>query len=312
MIISGSFDRRIRLWDIETRQASGEPLRGHTVSVCALAVSPDGTKFASGGGDGRILIWNSATRNLATEPIQAYWNKIDCISFSPDGARIASTAGKMIKIWDVETAKLVMDIELPNQAKQVAFSPEGSRIAAVSSFDHIVRILDAKMGTLAVSPMAGHTDGLLSVAWFPDGQRLITASRDRTIRLWSSETGYQMGQELGGHQAWTVQVTVSSDGKLIAALSGDCIRLWNAITLDQILLVLKRDSPVLCMAISAGTRFIAGGSGDKKVFLWDIESITRHDCESRPSDTLRLVNQEYVSRAIPALILLDAYKLLTE
>ncbi|OJA17479.1 hypothetical protein AZE42_03913 [Rhizopogon vesiculosus] len=300
-IISGSFDRRIRLWDVETGQASGEPLRGHKVSVCTVAASPDGTKFVSGGGDGRILIWNAATRNLATEPIQACWNKVDCISFSPDSASIASTAGKMIKIWDVETAKLMMEIELPNHAKQVAFSPEGSRIAAVSSYDHTVRILDAKTGALAVSPMAGHSDGLLSVAWFPNGQRLITASRDRTIRLWSSETGCQIGHALGGHPASTVQVAVSSDGKFIAALGGESIRLWNAITLDPILLVLKHDSPVLCMAISADARFIAGGSSDKRVFLWDIESITRQDCESRPSETLRLENQEYRTTASPNL-----------
>ncbi|OAX38253.1 WD40 repeat-like protein [Rhizopogon vinicolor AM-OR11-026] len=292
-IISGSYDRRIRLWDVETGQASGEFLRGHKVAVCAVAVSPDGTKFVSGGGDGRILIWNAATRSLATEPIEAYWNRVDCISFSPDSASIASTAGKMIKIWDVETAKLMMEIELQNHAKQVAFSPEGSRIAAVSSYDHTVRILDAKTGALAVSPMAGHSDGLLSVAWFPNGQCLITASRDRTIRLWSSETGCQIGHALGGHPAPTVQVAVSSDGKFIAALGGESIRLWNAITLDPILLVLKHDSPVLCMTISADARFIAGGSGDKRVFLWDIESITRQDCESRPSETLRLESQEY-------------------
>ncbi|KAG1840727.1 WD40 repeat-like protein, partial [Suillus subalutaceus] len=254
MIVSGSYDRRIRLWDIRSGQASGEPLRGHKVSVNVVAVSPDGTMIVSGGGDGRILIWNATTRNLATEPIQAYRNKIDSISFSPDSASIASVAGTTIKIWDVGTAKLIMDIESPNSERQVVFSPEGGRIAAVSHIapgEQTLRIWDVKTGKpAAVSPIAGHTGGLLSVAWFPNGQRLVTTSLDRTIRLWISETGCQVGHSL--HVAWMANhVAVSSDGKLIVARCGDnSIRLWNAITLDQIKLVLQHVEPVLCIAIS--------------------------------------------------------------
>ncbi|KAG2035261.1 WD40-repeat-containing domain protein [Suillus americanus] len=298
MIISGSYDRRIRFWDIGSGQASGEPLRGHKVSVSMVAVSPDGTMFVSGGGDGRILIWNATTRTLATEPIQAHWNRIDSISFSPNSASIASIAGAIIKIWDVGTAKLIMDIESPTSERQVAFSPEGGRIAAVSHIapdEQTLRIWDVKTGKpAAVSPITGHTGGLLSVAWFPNGQRLVTASLDRTIRLWISETGCQVGHSLGGHAAWMANlVAVSSDGKLIVALCGDnSIRLWNAITLDQIKLVLHHVEPVLCVAISADIRFIVGGCGDKKVCLWNIESITHHKYNSKPLPTLGPENQQ--------------------
>ncbi|KAG2149065.1 WD40-repeat-containing domain protein, partial [Suillus bovinus] len=278
MIISGSYDRRIRLWDVGSGQASGEPIRGHKVSVNVVAVSPDGTMFVSGGGDGKILIWNATTRTLATAPIQAHLNSINSISFSPDSATIASIAGRMIKIWDVATAKLIIDIESPISERQVAFSPEGSRIAAVSLIapeQEKLRIWDVKTGKpAAVSPITGHTGALLSVAWYPNGQRLVTASLDRTIRVWISETGHQEGRSLGGDPTWMSDyVAVSSDGELIAALCGDhSIRLWNAITLDQINVLLQHAEPVLCMAISADTRFIVAGSGDSKVCLWNIES----------------------------------------
>jgi len=302
MIISGSYDRRIRLWDIGSGQASGEALRGHKVSVDVVAVSPDGTMFVSGGGDGKILIWNTTTRNLATEPIQAHQNKINSISFSPDSAFIASIAGPTIKIWDVGTAKPIMNIKSPTSERQVAFSPEGGRIATISHIapdEQTLRIWDVKTGKpAAVSPIAGHTGGLLSVAWFPNAQRLVTASLDRTIRLWISETGCQVGHSLGGDATWMAhQVAVSSDGKLIVALCGDkSIRLWDATTLDQIKLVLHHAEPVLCMAISADIRFIAGGCSDKKVCLWNIESITQHKYNSKPLPTLKPENQQDVSR----------------
>ncbi|KAG1775912.1 WD40 repeat-like protein [Suillus placidus] len=220
IIISGSYDCRIHLWDVGSGQELGEPLQGHKVSVTVVAVSPDGTMFVSGGRDGRILIWNATTRNLATEPCQAHSNRIDSISFSPDSATIASIAGTQIKIWDVGTAKLITDIESPTHECQVVFSPEGGRIAAMT---RCCKIWDAKTGKPAVvSSIAGHTGGLLSVAWFPNGQCLVTALLDRTICLWISETGCQVGHSLGGHATFMAnQVVVSSDGKLIVALCGN-------------------------------------------------------------------------------------------
>jgi WD40 repeat protein len=258
--------------------------------------------FVSGGGDGKILIWNATTRKLATEPIQAHSRKIDSISFSPDSTIIASLAGTKIKLWNVRTAKLIMDIESPSQERQAVFSPEGGRIATVSHIApdaQMLRIWDAKTGKPAsVSPIAGHTGGLLSVAWFPNGQRLVTASLDRTIRVWISETGCQVGHSLGGHATWMAnQVAVSSDGKLIAALCNvDSIRLWNAITLDQIKLVLQHVESVLCIAISDDIRFIVGGCGDNKVCLWNIEGIAERECNSGPLPTLERENQQDVRR----------------
>ncbi|KAG2741385.1 hypothetical protein P692DRAFT_20866383 [Suillus brevipes Sb2] len=161
--------------------------------------------------------------------------------------------------------------------------------------EQMIRIWDAKTGKpAAVSPIAGHTGGLLSVAWFPNGQRLVTASFDRTIRLWISETGCQVGHSLGGQASWMAnQVAVSSDGNLIAALCGvDSIRLWNAITLDQIKIVLQHVESVLCMAVSADVRFIAGGCGDNKVCLWNIEGITQRKYDSEPLPTLEPENQQ--------------------
>jgi WD40 repeat protein len=101
------------------------------------------------------------------------------------------------------------------------------------------------------------------------------------------------------------QVAVSSDGKLIAALCGvDSIRLWNAITLDQIKTVLQHAEPVLCMAVSADVRFIAGGCGDNKVCLWNIEGITQRKYNSEPLPTLEPDNQPDVSR-LPFIYLLN-------
>ena len=56
VLVSGSYDRTIRLWDI----ATGEQLRtleGHTYSITSVAVSPNGTTIASGSFDGTVILW---------------------------------------------------------------------------------------------------------------------------------------------------------------------------------------------------------------------------------------------------------------
>src|SRR5258708_28507838 len=60
-IISGSLDRTIRIWDVETGAVVGEPLVGHTGAVLSVAYSPDGHHIASGSRDQTIRIWDGRT-----------------------------------------------------------------------------------------------------------------------------------------------------------------------------------------------------------------------------------------------------------
>ncbi|CCM03175.1 uncharacterized protein FIBRA_05297 [Fibroporia radiculosa] len=302
-IISGSYESRIRLWNVASGEQIGEPLRGHKVAVFTVAVSRDGTKFASGGGDGKVLIWNAATRVQATKPIQAYSNWVKCVAFSPDGTRLASIAGKIVRIWDVETGALVMEIESWTQEGHVAFSPDGSKIAAVSSFDKSVRVWSTSTGEAAISPLAGHENVVQTVAWFPDGHRLITASRDATIRIWDLNAGSQIGDPLGGYLTWMpTSASVSPDGNIIAAVCGeDRIRLWNATTRERIGRVLWHASPIQCMAFSPNSCFIASGCGDKKICLWDIRDVIPNGSDSsRPLPALEPLEDNRDAQAVPS------------
>jgi WD40 repeat protein len=53
-IVSGSWDKTIRVWNVETGAAVGEPLIGHTNLIWSVAFSPDGTQIVSGSSDKTI------------------------------------------------------------------------------------------------------------------------------------------------------------------------------------------------------------------------------------------------------------------
>ena len=64
-------------------------------------------------------------------------------------------------------------------------------------------------------PLRGHTGWLYSVAFSPDGTRIVSGSDDNTIRLWDAATHQAIGTPLTGHERSVRSVTFSPDGKLI-------------------------------------------------------------------------------------------------
>ena len=122
--------------------------------------------------------------------------------------------------------------------------------------------------------LQGHTDGVLSVAISPDGERIVSSSADKTVRIWNAETGEPIGQPLQGHTDRVLSVAISPDGERIVSSSADrTVRIWDAETGEPIGQPLQGHTDrVLSVAISPDGEHVVSSSADRTVRIWDAET----------------------------------------
>ena len=113
---------------------------------------------------------------------------------------------------------------------------------------------------------------MTSAAFSPDGKRIVTASEDKTARLWDAETGKPIGEPLKGHEGQVWSAAFSPNGKRIVTASLDkTARLWDAETGKPIGEPLKgHTGPVLSASFSPDGKRIVTASQDKTAQIWDI------------------------------------------
>jgi WD40 repeat protein len=160
LIVSGSDDRTIRVWDAHTARIVAGPFEGHTGEVSSVEFSPDGKFIVSGSDDRTIRVWHARIAQLAAGPFKGYTRWVSSVGFSPNGKLIVSgSPDSTVRVWDAHTGQLVSGPfeGHTDTVSSVEFSPDGKFIVS-GSYDATIRVYDALIQHLpAVSPIDTRT-----------------------------------------------------------------------------------------------------------------------------------------------------------
>eukprot|EP01038_Epipyxis_sp_PR26KG_P005385 gene5385-7468_t len=269
-IVSGSSDRTIRIWDVETGE-SLLLLKGHRCAIWSVCFSPNGKMLASGSDDTTVRLWSVDTG----ETLAIFAGHTDRVysvhvSFSPNGRTVLSRSyDGTVKLWDVDTQKSLFTLNGHNGGvNSVCFSPIGG-VASSASSDKTIRLWNIDTGLL-ILVLDGHNGSVYSVCFSPDGEMIASGSSDKTIRVWDINTG-QLKSILKGHGDSVITVSFSPDGKTIASASFDrTIRIWEVDTGKLISLLNAHNDKIFSLSYSPDGKRIASGSSDETIKIWNV------------------------------------------
>ncbi|MBA2307453.1 WD40 repeat domain-containing protein [Candidatus Dependentiae bacterium] len=237
--LTGSLDTTARLWDVKTGQQL-QVFTGHTDWVNSVAYSPNSAIVLTGSRDRTARLWDVKT-GQQLHILEGHKYDINSVAYSPEGTTVLTGSDDTTaRLWDVKTGQELQVFTVrENLVNSVAYSPDGATIITGSQYG-IARLWDIKTGTQLqvftghktgrrqheIFPK-GHSAGINSIAFNPDGNTVLTGSDDKTARLWDVKTGQQL-QILKGHTHSVSSVAFSPDGDTIITGSSDkTVRLWS-------------------------------------------------------------------------------------
>jgi WD40 repeat protein/serine/threonine protein kinase len=277
VLISGSTDGCVKVWDAVTFERLHNIENAHPAPVYNLTFSPDGSRFASAGFDGTVRVWRTETGEPAMEPLRGHTGATMGVAYSPDGKRIASAGyDKTVRLWDAATGKERITLRGHTEyVCSVAFSPDGKQLLS-ASFDKSARVWDAARAVRPSGPglfmLGGHEDRVNAVAFSPDGRVLASGGWDAAVRLWDGSTGAEL-RTLKGHKGSIWRLAFSRDGTRLASASWDrTVKVWDVASGRELRTLAGHMTPVHGVAFSPDGHRLVSSSWEGLVKFWDADT----------------------------------------
>ena len=254
---------------------------GHTKGVQAIRFFPNyGHLILSAGLDSKIKIWDVHNSGKCMRTYLGHEKALKDIQFNNDGKQfISSSWDKKLKLWDTETGQVITTLTSGKIAYAVRLHPSEDKqnILMAAQSDKKILQYDTRSGDV-VQEYDQHLGAVNTVTFCDDGNRFVTSSDDKSIRVWEFGIPVVMKYIADPTMHSMPAITASPNGSWLACQSLDNqIMIYS--TKDKFRLNKKKrftghsNAGYACQVnFSPDGRFVLSGDAEGRVFFWDWKS----------------------------------------
>eukprot|EP01129_Flabellula_baltica_P004954 TRINITY_DN1762_c0_g1_i2.p1 TRINITY_DN1762_c0_g1~~TRINITY_DN1762_c0_g1_i2.p1 ORF type:complete len:1949 (-),score=386.28 TRINITY_DN1762_c0_g1_i2:5-5851(-) len=282
-MISSSQDKSIIVWDIQSGDIK-HTLKAHNDNVEAVAFSGDGRYMLSASWDRTVKLWNDYEVINTLPDVSHFFNSV---RFSPDGkSMIVGSPDFRIKKYNFDLFKTKED-DTANKARVHSKIIRGMYYSSLrnqiltASWDRLIKVHNTNLYQNSIKTVAvlkGHSRRVNAAKFSHNGEFIISASMDNTIRIWDS-LDYDVLVSLRGHEHNIFSLDISHDDKYIVSGAGDgTVRVWSIESGDPLGILEGHSDWVTAVAFSPYSRRILSGSRDASLCVWESETGEQLEC----------------------------------
>jgi len=264
---SGNGDQAAAVWSLPDHRRLLS--LAHTGIVNAVTFSPDGERIATASADRTAALWSS-DKGERLFTLGGHTTGLWRASWSPDGALVATCGDDgSVLLWNVQEGRRVGRL-FGHRAPvhDLSFDPKGRWLASAGS-DHRALVWTTEPQQRIIF-LRGH---VLASAWSiefsPGGDHVLTASADKTARIWDASTGRELLTLR--HPSHLAIARFSPDGLRVATGADDgAVRIWDSASGALLDTLTGHKQPVGALGWDRGGAELVSGATDGTVRVWSI------------------------------------------